>query len=78
MILVNSGATTDATDFRIPEGMLSGPVHLLVCNAMMRSRQLSFEIAFSSSYLETQICSVQPGGGTSDELGVADDTAMKY
>ena len=41
LISVNGGAITDATDFR----MLSGSVQLLVCNALMRSKQLPFEIA---------------------------------
>lgn len=78
MISGNSGATTDATDFRTPRGMLSGPVPMLVYNVLLKSAQSSFEIAYSSSCLETQVCSVQSGGGKSyDELGVANDTVMK-
>ena len=53
MISVIGETTTGVTDLRIPGEMLSGTVHLLVCNALTSSRQSSFKIAFSSSCLET-------------------------
>lgn len=65
---------TGATDLRIPGRMLSGPVHLLVCNALI-TRQLSFEITFVSIVWRHRF--VLDKGLSSDELGVVDNTAMK-
>ena len=44
MMSVNGGATTGATDFKIPGGILSGPVALPLCKEAINSRQTSCDL----------------------------------